>query len=185
MTVVTRHLSKCVKLFFCFLFFVFCCSWRQCPPLRIHKISNARSHGCNDDVAQWWASLNECGQIFGFVIGNAIFPTTEQDAQAFESQCFHRCVVIAVPISLLLVVGSSPPGLRNRVTGPFVKTLPQKLRTGPAEMYPFPFPTLLPHRCDPAVSLHFVGTAITIPLSQRQPTGAAPALHPLPPTTRR
>jgi len=41
-----------------------------------------------------------------------IFPTTEQDAKPFESQRSHRCVVVVAPISLSLVVGSSPPGLR-------------------------------------------------------------------------
>jgi hypothetical protein len=87
---------------------------------------------------------------------------------------------MVAPISLLLAVGSSPPGLRNRVTGPFVKTLPQKLRTGPAEMYPFPFPTLLLHRCDPAVSLHFVGTAITIPLRAKGSLQARASTAPAP-----
>src|SRR5215472_17617920 len=70
--------------------------------------------------------------------------------------------MVAASTSLLLVVGTSPRRLRNRVTGPFMKTLPQKLRTRPAEMHPFSFPTPLRHRRDPTVGLQFVGAAVTI-----------------------
>ncbi len=54
--------------------------------------------------------------------------------------------------------------LRNRVSRPFVKTLPQKLGTRPANMYPFLFPAPLLHRGNAAVLLHLFRTAITIAL---------------------
>src|SRR5215469_16522805 len=76
--------------------------------------------------------------------------------------------MVAAPTSLLLVVGSSPRRLRNRVTGPFVKTLPQKLRTGPAEMHPLAFPDPLRHWRDPAVGLQFGGAAVTISLRAKR-----------------
>src|SRR5215470_17848461 len=72
--------------------------------------------------------------------------------------------MVAAPTSLLLVVSPGPDRLRNRMTGPFVKTLPQKLRTRPAEMHPLPFPAPLRHRRDPTVSLQFVCVTVTISL---------------------
>src|SRR5262249_28738660 len=84
-------------------------------------------------------------------------------------------MVVAAPISLLLIVGSGPNRLRNRVTGPFVKTLPQELGTGPAEMHPLPFPAPLRHRRDPTVGLQFVGAAVTI--SSRAKGSQQPRCH--------
>jgi len=127
-------------------------------------ISKAGSHGDHDELTQWRASLSECCQIFAFVIGDPIFPATEYDANPFESQGPHHCVVVLALIALLLVIRPGPGRLRNRVTGPFVKALPQKLRTCPAEMHPFPFPAPLRHRRDPTVGLQFVGAAVTISL---------------------
>jgi hypothetical protein len=68
-------------------------------------------------------------------------------------------MVVLALAPLLLVVDSRPPRVRNGVTRPFVKTLPQKLGTGPAEMNPFLFPTPLRHGaiplydCSPALPL--------------------------------
>ena len=66
-------------------------------------------------------------------------------------------MVALAPLPLLLVIGAGPHRLRNRASRPFVKTLPQKLRTGPAEMHPFLLPTRLRHRCDPTMFQHLVG----------------------------
>src|SRR5215813_3782114 len=152
----TRCLSKCVKNFLHFKTTLFDSGSRG--------ISQAGPYADYGELTQWRASLSECRQVFSFVIGDPIFPATEYDANPFESQRSHHCVVVAAPISLLLIVGPSPDRLRNRVTGPFVKTLPQKLRTRPAEMHPFAFATPLRHRCDPAVGLQFIGAAIPISL---------------------
>src|ERR1700674_3192744 len=73
-------------------------------------------------------------------------------------------MVVLAALALLLVVGACPNRLRNRVSCPFVKTLPQKLGTRPAKMYPFLFPTPFCHRRNPTVLLHFFRTGITIAL---------------------
>src|SRR6202166_38881 len=73
-------------------------------------------------------------------------------------------MVVLAALALLLVVGACPNRLRNRVSRPFVKTLPQKLGTRPAKMYPFLFPTALRHRGNAAVLLYLFRTAITIAL---------------------
>src|ERR1700724_693037 len=65
-------------------------------------------------------------------------------------------------LALLLVIGACPNRLRNRVSCPFVKTLPQKLGTRPAKMDPFLFPTPFRHRRNPTVLLHLFRTGITI-----------------------
>ena len=44
-------------------------------------------------------------------------------------------MVILTTLALLLVIGPRPNRLGNRVSRPFVKTLPQKLRTRPAKMH--------------------------------------------------
>src|ERR1700686_5502027 len=71
-------------------------------------------------------------------------------------------MVVLAALALLLVVGACPNRLRNRVSCPFVKTLPQKLGTRPAKMYPFLFPTPFRHRRNPTVLLHLFRTGITI-----------------------
>src|SRR5215813_9077566 len=162
----TRCLSKCVKNFLHFKTTLFDSGSRG--------ISQAGPYADYGELTQWRASLSECRQVFAFVIGDPIFPATEYDANPFESQRSYRCVMVAAPTSLLLVVGPSPRRLRNRMTGPFVETLPQELRTGPAEMHPLPFPAPLRHRRDPTVGLQFGGTAVTISLRAKrsqQPRG--------------
>src|ERR1700745_1693689 len=61
-----------------------------------------------------------------------------------------------------LVLGTRPSRLPNRVSRPFVKTLPQKFRTRPAEVYPFPLAAPLRYRSDSAVLLYLVRTPIEI-----------------------
>jgi len=73
-------------------------------------------------------------------------------------------MVILTTLALLLVIGTRPNRLGNRVSRPFVKTLPQKLRTRPAKMHPFLFPAPLRHRGNAAVLLHLFCTGITIAL---------------------
>src|SRR5215470_6225224 len=68
----------------------------------------------------------------------------------------------------LLIIASCPHRLRDGVPRPFVKTLPQKLGTGPAKVHPLLFPALLHHRRNPCVRLHFPGTAIALPLRAKR-----------------
>src|SRR4029077_20254713 len=66
--------------------------------------------------------------------------------------------------ALSLVVGTRPSRLPNRVSRPFVKTLPQKFRTRPAEVDPFPLAAPLRYRSAPDVLLYLVRTPIAIAL---------------------
>jgi hypothetical protein len=74
----------------------------------------------------------------------------------------YRGVVFLATLARSLVVGTRPSRLPNRVSRPFVKTLPQKFRTRPAEVYPFPLAAPLRYRSDPAVLLYLVRTPIAI-----------------------
>jgi hypothetical protein len=81
-----------------------------------------------------------CGQgpqISGLVISNAVLPAAKHDANPFEGQGSDYGMVVLTTLALLLVIGTRPNRLRNRVSCPFVKTLPQKLGTRPAKVHPF------------------------------------------------
>jgi hypothetical protein len=71
-------------------------------------------------------------------------------------------MVFLAPLALALVIGTRPNRLGNRVSRPFVKTLPQKLGARPAKMHPFLLPAALRYRCNPAVFLHLCRTPIPI-----------------------
>jgi hypothetical protein len=95
-----------------------------------------------------------CGQgpqISGLVISHAVLPARKHDANPFEGQGSHYGMVVLTTLALLLVIGTRPNRLRNRVSCPFVKTLPQKLGTRPARVHPFLLSTALRHGRNPAV----------------------------------
>src|ERR1700687_4624567 len=73
-------------------------------------------------------------------------------------------MVFLATLALLLVVGTRPHRLPDRVSCPFVKTLPQEFGTRPAEVHPFLFSAALRYRSDPAVLLYLVRTPIAIAL---------------------
>src|SRR3982751_4504399 len=66
--------------------------------------------------------------------------------------------------ALLLVVLFRPSARSERMHGPFLKRLPQKLRTSPAPMDPTLFAAAGEHGSNPAVALQFTGGLITISL---------------------
>jgi hypothetical protein len=100
LSVVTRCLSKCVKSFLHFKTTLF----TQDPQdLKAGSMPTTRSLPSGEP------RFSECRQVFAFVIGDPIFPATEYDANPFESQRSYRCVMVAAPISLLLVVGEPTP----------------------------------------------------------------------------
>src|SRR5215467_11839948 len=73
-------------------------------------------------------------------------------------------MVFLATLALALVVGTRPNRLRDRVSCPLVKTLPQEFGTRPAEVHPFLFSAALRYRSDPAVLLHLGRTRIPIAL---------------------
>ena len=76
------------------------------------------------DTAQWGAALNERAQVPVFIVSNSVLPATKYDADPFESQGTHSLMVGIASATLLLVVGSRPARLGDRMTCPFVKALP-------------------------------------------------------------
>ena len=71
-------------------------------------------------------------------------------------------MVFLATLALSPVVGTCPNRLRDRVSCPFVKTLPQELGTRPAEVHPFLLSAALRDWSDPAVLLYLVRTRIPI-----------------------
>jgi hypothetical protein len=82
--------------------------------------------------------LGQGRQISVLVVRRTVLPAAKHDANPFESQGSHRGMVILTTLALLLVIGTRPNRLRNRVSRPFVKTLAQKLGTRPAKMQTAP-----------------------------------------------
>src|SRR3954465_7891256 len=75
-------------------------------------------------------------QITGFTVRCAILPTTKEDANPFIRESSYDGVSGFAFRALLLVVLFRPSARSERMDGPFLKRLPQKLRTGPAPMDP-------------------------------------------------
>ena len=71
-------------------------------------------------------------------------------------------MVFLAALALSLIVGTRPNRQRDRVSRPFVKTLPQECGTRPAEVHPFLFSAALRYRTDPAVFLHLGRTSVSI-----------------------
>src|SRR2546425_277544 len=86
-------------------------------------------------------------------------------------------MVFLAALPLLLVVGTRPNRLRDRVSRPFVKTLPQEFGTRPAEVHPFLLAAALRYRGNPAVFLYLGRTPIPISLRTQR------ARLPFPPPT--
>ncbi len=87
-----------------------------------------------------------CGQgpqISGLVISHAVLPATKHEANPFEGQGSHYAWRSLSHAGAALVIGTRPNRLHNRVSCPFVKTLPQKLGTRPAKVHPFLLSTAL------------------------------------------
>lgn len=72
-----------------------------------------------------------------------ILPTPIKNANPFEWKCSNCGVMAFASLTLLIVAGSSPVGPGNGMARPFVKSLPNELRTRPAEMNPSALSALL------------------------------------------
>src|SRR6202022_775605 len=135
-------------------------------PLSIHKDFTGFSllrRGQPRESRVWRARPDTCSRH-----SNPVFPTTKYYANPFESQRSHRRMVVLALAALLLVVAPCPLRVRDGVTCPFMKTLSQKLRVGPAKMDPFLFPAPLRHRRNPRIRLHFPCLTITLSLRAKR-----------------
>ena len=103
-------------------------------------------------------------QITGFTVRRAILPTTKEDANPLIGESSYEGVSRFAFRALLLVVLFRPSARSERMHGPFLKRLPQKLRTSPAPMDPTLFAAAGEHGSNPAVALQFTGALITIAL---------------------
>src|SRR4051794_16573403 len=103
-------------------------------------------------------------QIRAFTVWCAIFPTTKEDANPFVRKSSDDGVPRFALCALLLVVIFRPGARSERMHGPFLKSLSQKLWTSPAPMHPALFAAAGEHGCNPAVALQFTGALITVAL---------------------
>src|ERR1700674_2177400 len=87
------------------------------------------------------------------IIGDAVLPAAEEDAEPFERKGSHGTVVRLVSFALLVIKGPRPSRFSGRQPGPFVKRLAQELRTGPAPVHPFLLAATLGDRRNAGIAL--------------------------------
>jgi len=111
----------------------------------------------------------QAGYIAGIVVRDAVLPAAEGDADPLESQRPDRRVVVFAAAFLLLIVEARPLAECDRMAGPCVERLAEKLRTSPAEVNPFGLAAPLHNWCDATEFRHLAGRGIAI--AQRTESG--------------
>ena len=100
--------------------------------------------------------------IAGIIVGDTVLPAAEGDADPLESQRPDRRVVVFAGVFLLVIVDSRPLAEGDRMAGPFVECLAEKLRTSPPEVDPFALAAPLHNGCDATELLHVARHGIAI-----------------------
>src|SRR5437764_12469461 len=99
-----------------------------------------------------------------FAVRLAILPATKENPDPLESERSDNGVFRLAFCALLLVVGLGPRRGSNRVHGPLVKRLPQKLGTSPAPMHPVLLAATGEGWCNPTIGLQFAGAGVAVAL---------------------
>ena len=92
-------------------------------------------------------------QVTLFVIRGALLPEPEDDADPFKGQGAHGGVMGFTSGDELFIIGLGPDGVRDRMSGEFVKGLAEKLRATPAPMDSLALAAAIQHRGDSAFNL--------------------------------
>src|SRR5580693_3916850 len=101
------------------------------------------------------------------IVGGAVPPAAEQDAEPFERKGSHGAVMRLAAFALLVIKGSRPHRFSGRQPGPFMKGLAQELRTGPAPMHPFLLTATLSHRRNAGIALERRCRGVAVSLSSK------------------
>ena len=68
------------------------------------------------------------------IVGEALFPTCEEDPDPFKSHCPHRGVVTFSAVTLGLVTGLCPRAVTDRALTELMEALAQELRASTAKV---------------------------------------------------
>ena len=120
------------------------------------------SDRCKTRSKEAAAASQRC-QIELLVVGLAVFPAAEQNANPFESQGPYRGVVLFRFVAVRLVEGFGPFALGDRLAGKLVEGLAREVLTGVADADPVDLAAANVHGGDAAVALHLEGGLVAFP----------------------
>src|SRR5262249_7476646 len=103
-------------------------------------------------------------KINGFIVWRASLPTPIEDANPFECQGAHSCLVRLALVALLLVVDLSPKGMPGGFSRPLDKRLAQERRTLEAPVDPSFLAAAFRHGRNTRILLEFLGRSVAFPL---------------------
>src|SRR5215470_8041430 len=112
--------------------------------------------------SQWRTMAMQARYIAGIVVRDAVLPAAEGYADPLESQRPDRRVMVFAVAFLLLIVNARPLAEGDRMAGPFVERLAEKLRTSPTEVDPFALAAPLHNWRDATEFLHVARRGIAI-----------------------
>src|SRR6185295_1345102 len=99
-----------------------------------------------------------------FLIGSPLVPAAKENALPFVGQGAHRGMMVeSFDLALMVVKGSGPFTLLNRMGGVLMKGLTQELGTGPPEVNPLGGTAAHRNRRNPRVGLKLSDAAPAIP----------------------
>src|SRR4030095_8727208 len=115
-------------------------------------------------VAQEWCTAAfERLKIHGFIVWRASLPTPIEDANPFECQGAHGCLVRLALVALLLVVDLRPKGMPGGFRCPLHKRLSQERRTLEAPVDPSFLAAAFRHGRNTRIFLEFLGRSVAFP----------------------
>src|SRR5215831_13538634 len=103
-------------------------------------------------------------EIGGLIVRGAILPTAIENADPFEGQGAHGCLVCFALVALLLVIDLGPEGMPDRFRRPLYKRLSQECRTLQPPVDPGFLATAFRDRRNPRIFLEFCGRGIAFAL---------------------
>jgi len=115
-----------------------------------------------------WPLPQERFHVRLLVVGNRIFPTTIDDSDPPIGKGADCHVMPLTFRFLVVIIGTSPVAVRDRLSGKLMEALFDKLGAGKATMHPLGFSAALGNRCNAGVLRHFPGGVEAAPVGSHR-----------------
>ena len=102
-----------------------------------------------------------------FVIRGSVFPTTEHDANPLVGYCPNRRMMGQTLCGELVIEGSGPLGVVNRLSGEFMKALANELGASQTPVDPAGLATAFGDRSNPGKIFDLRGAFETVPVGTK------------------
>ena len=128
--------------------------------------------GCCKFGSQGRTANFEAVTVLSFIIGRSCFPAAEHNAYPFVSKSSQCGMMRFSPLSLLVIVGPGPIGLKDGLCGKLMEGLPQEFGTGQTPVNPNALSAFLRYGRDAGELLHVgrVFESVAIGAERRQQT---------------